>query len=220
MRDQPRPSPAAAPLDAEERRARAAFDRARSGEPSAFGEVVRVYHARIYNAVFRLLGDHDDAAEVTQDAFAKAFERLASFRGDSGPYTWLFRIANNAAITRIRRGKHRRAASLDAMTRAAGEGGGWRTAYGEAPDPEASDPRRLAEADEDRRAVADALGRLDAEYRSLLVMRDLEGFDYKQMAALLDLPLGTLKSRLFRARVALRELLQDHFEARRRRPGE
>ena len=189
--------------EAAEAHARAAFDRARNGQPSAFGVVVRHYHPRLYNAVYRLVGDHDDALEVTQDAFAKAFEKLDRFRGDSGPYTWLFRIAANAAISRIRRGKRRKHASLDA-------GGG--AARGLA-DPSRG-PADAAEQSEDHRAVVAALGRLDAEYRTLLVMRDLEGFDYNQMAAMLDLPMGTLKSRLFRARVALREQLQDHFRDR------
>lgn len=210
------------PVEAE---ARAAFLEARHGRRSAYGTVVRLYHDRIYNAVHRLVRHHDDAAEVTQEAFAKGFEKLDRFRGDSGPYTWLFRIAMNAAVTRIRRGRRRKTYSLDALDTNAGAG--WQTNYrarqDDAPRPGDSladgglSPDEAAELSEDHRAVLDGLGRLDAENRALLVMRDLEGFDYRQMAEILDLPMGTLKSRLFRARTALREQLQDHFELRRRR---
>jgi RNA polymerase sigma-70 factor (ECF subfamily) len=201
--------------DPDDAAARTAFDRACRGERSAFGLVVRTYHGRIYNAVYRLVGNHDDAAEVTQDAFAKAFERLGHFRGESGPYTWIFRIATNAAISRLRKGHHRKAASLDELSHS--NQSGWRTSFGETR-AQAADPAMVSEAGEDHRAVVVALGKLDPEYRALLVMRDLEGFDYQQMAEVLDVPMGTLKSRLFRARVAMRELLQDHFETRRRGP--
>lgn len=212
------------PVEAE---ARAAFVEARRGRRSAYGTVVHLYHDRIYNAVYRLIGNHDDAAEVTQEAFAKGFEKLDHFRGDSGPYTWLFRIAMNAAVTRIRRGRRRKTYSLDAPD--ASGGGGGQASYrsgreeGHRPGDNLADagpsPDEVAELSEDHRAVLDGLGRLDAEYRALLVMRDLEGFDYRQMAEILDMPMGTLKSRLFRARVALREQLQDHFELKRRRGG-
>ena len=221
----------AVPETAEERQdrqARAAFDAARAGTRSAYGTVVRIYQDRLFNAVLRLVGNADDAAEVTQEAFARGFEKLDDFRGDSGPYTWLFRIAMNAAVSRLRRASRRKTVSLDALD---SMGGGYSTSFGggssdarrgryaDSLEGDGPTPAAAAEQSEDGRAVVEALGRLDAENRALLVMRDLEGFDYKQMAEVLGLPLGTLKSRLFRARVALRELLQDHFEQRDRHGG-
>ena len=210
------------PVDPEaealDRLGRAAFDRARQGDRAAYGQVVRVYHDRLYNAVYRLVRHSEDAADLVQDTFAKGFEKLGEFRGDSGPYSWLFRIAVNASMTHLRRGRRRREILKDAaadptLSGMTGDGTGWRTGFSAG----GRDPADATEQSEDQKAVLDALGRLDAEYRALLVMRDLEDFDYKQMAEILDLPLGTLKSRLFRARVALRELLQDHFNATRRR---
>ena len=216
-------------VDEQDRLGRDAFDRARAGARSAYGTVVRAYQDRLYNAVFRLVGDHDDAAEVTQEAFARGFEKMADFRGDSGPYTWLFRIAMNAAVSRLRRASRRKTVSLDALdsmgggyaTNYRGGGGGEsrRGRYADSIEGDGPTPADAAEQSEDHRAVVDALARLDAEHRALLVMRDLEGFDYKQMAEVLDLPLGTLKSRLFRARVALREQLRDHFDRRDRHGG-
>ena len=206
--------------------AREAFYLARQGQRSAYGTVVRIYQDRLFNAVYRLVGDRDDAAEITQDAFTRGLEKLEDFRGDSGPYTWLFRIAMNAAVSRIRRSSRRKTVSLDAID--TGEGGHAGQGRGRGrgnftdnlPGPGAS-PAESAQTSESHQAVLAALERLDAEYRALLVMRDLEGFDYRQMAEVLGLPLGTLKSRLFRARVALREQLQDHFRhlAGREPPG-
>lgn len=189
-----------------------AFERARAGERAAYGIVVRTYQDRLFNAVFRMVNDRDDAAEITQEAFTRGLEKLQDFRGDAGPYTWLFRIAMNTAVSRIRRGGRRRTVSLDAP--ASGESRQARD-YGRSVAnllaADSAAPGERLQMSEDHRAVTEALKRLDAEYRALLVMRDLEGFDYRQMAEVLGLPLGTLKSRLFRARVALRELLQDHF---------
>ena len=197
------------PVDAE---ARAAFLEARHGRKSAYGTIVRLYHDRIYNAVYRLVRHHDDAAELTQDAFAKGFEKLDEFRGDSGPYTWLFRIAVNGALSSLRKGKRRKTLSLDQS-----DVGGWKTSYGDSRKPadRVADagytPDEAAELNENQIAVLEALGRVGNEQRALLVMRDLEGFDYEQMADVFGVPLGTLKSRLFRARAALREQLQSHF---------
>jgi RNA polymerase sigma-70 factor (ECF subfamily) len=210
----PRAATSDAERDQQEQAARDAFDRARTGRPQEFALVVHTYHDRLYNAVYRLLHDHDDAQEVVQDTFAKGFEKMDGFRGEAGPYTWLFRIAVNGAMTRLRKGKRRKTVSLDEVSRMnAAAGSGWRTQWGGdvADDSAGSDPAAAGEAGEDAKAVVAALGRLDAEYRAILVMRDLEGFDYQQMADVLGLPLGTLKSRLFRARVALREQLQGHF---------
>ena len=189
--------------------ARHAFARAQAGETAAYGTVVRLYQDRIFSAVYRMIGHTDDAAEVTQEAFMRGLEKIQSFRGDAGPYTWLFRIAMNAAVSRIRKGARRKSQSLDTPSTS------WSTSYPGAQLADAGrSPEDQAQLTEDQRAVADALAKMDAEYRAILVMRDMEGFDYKQMADVLGLPMGTLKSRLFRARVAMRELLQEHFEAR------
>ena len=197
--------------DLEEAQARAAFAQARGGERSAYGTVVRIYQHRLFNAVYRMVGNREDAAEVTQEAFTRGLEKLAEFRGDSGPYTWLFRIAMNAAVSRIRRSSRRRTVSLEAMDSAEGGRGTSRGRFTENLAGSERSPVESAEMSEAHKAVVAAMDRLDPEYRALLVMRDMEGFDYRQMADVLGLPLGTLKSRLFRARMALRDLLEPQF---------
>ena len=192
--------------------------KARGGDRGAFGQIVVRYQDRLYNAVLRLVGDPEEARELTQEAFTKALENVAAFRGEAQPYTWLFRIAVNLSISRLRKVQRHRTFSLDAdgptgHNGAAGGGGqvqdqaaglAGRVAREQTP-PDALEKR------EEHEQVLAALGRLDAEYRAVLVMRDVEGFDYQQMADVLGLPLGTLKSRLFRARLALRDELKMYF---------
>jgi RNA polymerase sigma-70 factor (ECF subfamily) len=207
----------------------ALLQRAQQGDRGAYGQIVLLYQDRLYNAVLRLVGDREEARELTQEAFTRGLEKIESFRGDAGPYTWLFRIAVNLAISQLRKVQRTRVFSLDRPgPRLAGGGSNGRYASGGAGaaedqasglidriaqdrDGRETNPAKAAEGRERDQAVLTALGRLDAEYRAVLVMRDIEGFDYQQMADVLGLPLGTLKSRLFRARLALRDELKAYM---------
>ena len=189
--------------------------RAQKGDRPAYGQIVQLYQDRLYNAVLRLIGDREEARELTQEAFTRGLAKIDSFRGDAAPYTWLFRIAVNLAISRIRKVQRHRVFSLSWSGRNGnGRTGGEdqasslmdRLEHHSAPQPHEELEKR-----EQGEQVLAALGRLDAEYRAVLVMRDIEGFDYQQMADILGLPLGTLKSRLFRARLALRDELKDYL---------
>lgn len=191
--------------------------KAQKGDRGAYGQIVLLYQDRLFNAVLRLVGDREEARELTQEAFTRGLIKLDSFRGDASPYTWLFRIAVNLGISELRKTQRVRVFSLD---RPSGNGRGHEDdhAVGLA-DRMAKDrsetPPQNAERRERDEAVLAALGRLDAEYRAVLVMRDIEGFDYQQMADILGLPLGTLKSRLFRARLALRDELRTYLSDKR-----
>ena len=209
--------------------------RAQEGDRAAYGQLVVLYQDRLYNAVLRLVGDRDEAAELTQETFTRGLMKLDTFRGDASPYTWLFRIAVNLAISQLRKVRRNRVFSLDRPNFAGRSGFGGSNGNGRAggDDSQAASlldrisrdgragadnveqpPHRIERRERDQQVVA-ALGRLDAEYRAVLVMRDVEGFDYQQMADVLGLPLGTLKSRLFRARLALREELQAYLSDQR-----
>jgi RNA polymerase sigma-70 factor, ECF subfamily len=192
--------------------------RAQQGDRPAYGQLVLAYQDRLYNAVLRVVGDREDARELTQEAFARGLSKLDSFRGDASPYTWLFRIAVNLAISRLRKVQRRRVFSLaDVRPGTPGEGGQASVLLDQLQDRQSADPAATAEARERGQQVLSALGRLDAEYRTVLVMRDIEGFDYQEMADVLSLPLGTLKSRLFRARLALRDELKAYMDCGRPR---
>jgi RNA polymerase sigma-70 factor (ECF subfamily) len=189
------------------------FRRARGGDRGAFGSLVTLYQDRIYNTLVRMVGDRDEARELAQETFARGLMKLESFRGESQPQTWLFRIAINLAITRLRKVKRHRTFSLDRPTTAGGAGGDDQAAglADRVADTDATDPADGLERRERHEQVLAALGRLEPEQRTLLVLRDIEGLDYQQLADLLGLPLGTLKSRLFRARAALAEQLKGYF---------
>jgi RNA polymerase sigma-70 factor (ECF subfamily) len=185
---------------------------AQQGDRLAFGQIVTLYQDRLYNATLRLVGDVEEARELTQEAFTRALVKLDEFRGDSQPYTWLFRIAVNLSISRLRKVQRHRVFSLDGNGHDPGNGQSSRASEmanrraGQTPQ-----PLEEMERQERNQQVLAALGRLDTEYRAVLVMRDIEGFDYQQMASVLELPLGTLKSRLFRARLALRDELKEYL---------
>jgi len=211
------------PINLAARREIELLRKAQQGDRAAYGQLVIAYQDRLYNAILRLVGDAEEARELTQEAFTRGLMKLDSFRGDASPYTWLFRIAVNLAISHLRKVQRHRVFSLDAPSR---------NGNGRHDDDQASsladrmstsdggtsgggDTTPLPPDDMVRRElhsqVLSALGRLDAEYRAVLVMRDIEGFDYQQMADVLGLPLGTLKSRLFRARLALRDELRAYL---------
>ena len=194
--------------------------RAQAGDRAAYGQIVVLYQDRLYNAVLRLVGDRDEAMELTQEAFTRGLIKINSFRGDASPYTWLFRIAVNLAISQLRKVQRNRVFSLDRPgSRASANGNGRYDADDQASglldrvarDRSEAPAERVENRERDQMVLA-ALGRLDAEYRAVLVMRDIEGFDYQQMADVLGLPLGTLKSRLFRARLALRDELRTYLK--------
>lgn len=190
------------------------FRRARSGDRGAFGSLVLLYQDRVYNMLVRMVGDREEARELAQEAFTRALMKLPGFRGEAQPYTWIFRIAVNLAISRLRKVRRRRVFSLDQPGAVGGEERCDDQASGlvqRLADDGSCDPAGVVERRERDQQVLAALGRVDPEHRALLVMRDIEGFDYQQMAELLELPLGTLKSRLFRARKALLEELKDYF---------
>lgn len=179
----------------------------REGRREAFGELVKRYQDRIFNLAFRLTGSQDDASETVQEAFLRAYRGLNSFRGDSAFYTWLFRITVNVTRNQQRfRAVRPVERSLDAGTGHNEPGSGGRTL---AADLEAQGPDPVDEVSrvEHKELVEQALARLDEEQRIMIVLRDIEGRNYAEIAELLDCPCGTVKSRLHRARMALRDLL-------------
>jgi RNA polymerase sigma-70 factor (ECF subfamily) len=153
------------------------------------------YQDRVYNTIFKICNNCDDAAELTQDTFVKVLENITSFRGKSSFYTWLFRVAVNETINFCRRRFKVVTQSLD---------GGMPVPA----DMTENDPARLAQQKEVIALLTEAIGRLDEDHRVVIVLRDIEQMSYEQIAETLELELGTVKSRLSRARAMLREILE------------
>lgn len=177
------------------------------GNRDAFGQLITRYQSRLYNAALRLVDTPDDAADVVQDAFLNAFQSLRSFKGDSEFFTWMYRIAFNVAVSQKRRKKP--TSSLNAME--LGRNGLSREPV------DASDyvkPGVALERSEEERRLYAALGRLSAEHRDVLVMKEIDGLKYEEIADVLKIPIGTVRSRLNRARLELRELLEPLDENR------
>lgn len=173
-----------------------------AGHSDAFGELVRRYQDRVFNACWRVCGNAEDARDITQDAFLKAYENLATFRQESGFYTWLFRVAMNLALSLRRSAKHRRTVSLDA---ADGSGGTQASALADRLLRARDDADDLYPESVVQSNVVRALQTLDDGDRAVVVLRDIEGFDYRQIGEILGMPLGTVRSKLHRSRAALRD---------------
>jgi RNA polymerase sigma-70 factor (ECF subfamily) len=169
------------------------------GRTAAFGELVRRYQDRLYNTVYRLVDNAEDAQDIMQEAFLNAYQSLGRFKGDSQFFTWLYRIAVNTAISF----KRKRRAVLAVKVSYPGSGG---TEPLDAS--EFSRPEHALEKAEQERRIQEALQRLSPEHRTVLVLKDMEGHKYETMAEILHVPIGTVRSRLHRARLELRELLE------------
>jgi RNA polymerase sigma-70 factor (ECF subfamily) len=168
------------------------------GDTGAFGQLVLRYQDRLYNTVYRLVDNAEDAQDVVQEAFLNAYQSLDSFKGHSEFFTWLYRIAYNTAISL----KRKQRVTLSLSARGNGEAGL------EPPDEsDLSRPGQGLERAEEERRIQGALGRLSPEHRMVLILKDMEGQKYEAMAEILGVPIGTIRSRLHRARAELRELL-------------
>jgi RNA polymerase sigma-70 factor (ECF subfamily) len=163
------------------------------GQTEAFGQLVLKYQDRLFNSVFHVVGHAEDARDVVQEALVQAFLKLDSFEHRSAFYTWLYRIAFNMAVA------HRRRRTMAPMDR---------RAEASAASPAADGPAENLERKERCRQVRQALAELPADYRTVLVLREIDGCDYETIAEILELPIGTVRSRLHRGRLQLTEILR------------
>lgn len=173
------------------------IDACRAGKTEAYGDLVRRYQDRLYPTVLRLAGCAEDAQDLLQETFLLAYEKLGRFHGESSFYTWVYRIAVNLALSSRRR---RPMARL-----AAGPGGGPPEPV---VDPHETDPSLPIERAERDLIIQDALNALAADHRAVVVMKEFDGLRYEQIGAILGIPVGTVRSRLHRARCELRERLR------------
>lgn len=179
----------------------------RRGDESAYRELVRLYQHRVFTIVLRLVGDREEAVDVAQDVFVTVFRSAASFRGDSLLSTWLYRVAVNRARNHLKYMRRRKMGLRIAWDAKPGweppasPGARYPTAGRTDRPDESAQQREMA-----GRAVA-ALGKVDDDFREALVLHEVEGLPYEEVAAILGVPPGTVKSRIHRARAALRRIL-------------
>ncbi|MCZ6691203.1 MAG: sigma-70 family RNA polymerase sigma factor [Planctomycetota bacterium] len=177
------------------------LERIRSGDRDAFGDLVERYQERLHRVLVRISDDHHDAEDLLQEVFVKAYRALDRFAGESQLFTWLYRIAINTALSHRRKGRGRpRPVSLE---QGRNEGG----ALPELPDTRRGAPAEL-EAAEEIDQVRRAIASLDDDHRTVVVLKDIEGLRYEEIAEIIGCPRGTVKSRIHRARMAIRDRLQ------------
>ena len=182
-------------------------EQCRQGDPTVIERLVLKYQNRIYNVVLKICADPDDAAELTQETFVKIIENLDKFEGRSSFYTWAFRIAVNLTLNYCRRNAKLAIRSLDSdegpydhqSTHALKE---------LLSDDKSPDPAAMAQNKEVYEIAIKAIRELDESQRAVLILRDIEGMSYARIADVLGIELGTVRSRLSRARSRLREILE------------
>ena len=174
------------------------IDHCLAGRREAFGQLVERYQNRLFHSLLHLLGSAEDAQDAAQEAFVNAFEKLGSFRGQSQFYSWLFRIAYNTAVSSKRKSR-RMSVSIEAR----------RDASGLEPSDgnPASEPSYAMDVSDRQRLVQQALSELGEEFRTALVLKEMDGMSYEEIADIVKVPLGTVRSRIHRARLELREKL-------------
>ena len=175
-------------------------EKAKQGDQDAFEQLVLDNQNRVYSLALRLVGDREEAADLAQEAFMKAWQGLRSFQGESSFATWVYRLTTNVCIDHLRKQKRREAVepvvSLDDPDSGWAEPSTWER-----------DPQRLLERSERGEALARGLEKLPDWQRQVLVLRELSGLSYQEIGQALSLDIGTVKSRIARARLNLRKIL-------------
>src|SRR5215475_8754717 len=180
--------------------------RLQANEDAAYDELVRTYSASIFHVAYRMLGDSAEASDAVQEIFLKVFRNIGGFKGEAALKTWVFRIAFSELLNRLRwwRRRHRFATmSLDEQPNGTGIGHS-------VPSPSPT-PEQMLQSKEQETAIHQALGRLSKDHRSIIVLRDIEGFSYNEIADVLGVSIGTVKSRLARARSDLKKSLMRYL---------
>jgi RNA polymerase sigma-70 factor, ECF subfamily len=193
----------------EAREAEAAEDRelvekAKTGDRRAFGRLVEKYQRRVYSLAFGILRQREDAWDVAQEAFVKAYKKLDRFEGTAAFYTWLYRITYNLSIDTLREKARRETVDLD-------EGRKLEEAL-EGDQTPAEHPDQMAQRKELHRVLQAAMSRLSDKHRAIIVLREVEGLSYEEMAEVLGISKGTVMSRLFHARQNLQTLLAPYVK--------
>jgi RNA polymerase sigma-70 factor (ECF subfamily) len=179
----------------------ALVERVQQGDKSAFDLLVRKYQHKVAKVIARYIRDHDEVQDVSQEAFIKAYRALPKFRGDSAFYTWLYRIAINTAKNYIvARGRRLPTLDIDIQDAEQFSGDSGLKDY--------ATPEQLMQRDQVESAVLKAVDQLTDDLRTAITLREIDGMSYEEIAEAMDCPVGTVRSRIFRAREAVDKMLR------------
>ncbi len=177
------------------------IDRAARGDGAAFSELMGAQEGRMYAVALRMCANHEDAQDCLQEAMLRVYRAISGFKGQSSFSTWVYRITMNTCLDELRRSKRRKTSSLDEKLES-----GW------SPSDDLDTPEHHALRSEQRRALDRAIQELPEDMRSAIVLRDIQGCAYDEIAGILDTNVGTIKSRISRGRARLREILTEQME--------
>lgn len=176
------------------------------GDPSAYRGLVERYQSRVYALIVGMVRDREDARDLTQEAFVKAYNNLSRFRLESSFYTWLYRIAMNLAIDHLRKHKKRKHSEFDEQIASHDSSGSLADAHTR------ESPRRAVERKQLQNSILLALDKLSPDHKQIILLREIEGLSYSEIAETLEVAEGTVMSRLFYARRKLQQLLKKERE--------
>lgn len=182
------------------------LERAKKGEVEAFELLIERYQKKVFNIALKMLGNYDDASELAQEAFIKIYKSIKGFKEESSFSTWVYRIATNVCLDELRKRKNRKLTYLDEVIQS--EDGDLKREIAD----QGLSPDAIAEQKELKRALNQAILSLSEEHRVVLIMRDLHGMTYEEIAKVTKCPEGTVKSRINRARLSLKETLYKNKE--------
>ena len=177
------------------------IERASGGDPAAFNRLMEMHEKRMYAVSLRMCGNREDAQDCLQEAMLRVYRAIGSFKGQSSFGTWVYRITMNTCLDELRRKKNKQSASLDNMLDQ-----GW------SPTDESASPEKKAIQSEMRRCISKSIQELPEDMRSAIIMRDIHGYSYDEIADTLNVNVGTIKSRISRGREKLREKLSNFSE--------
>lgn len=180
--------------------------RLKAGSFEAYEEVVGLYEKKIFNLAYRMVGNYEDANDLTQEVFVRLYHSIQSFRGDARFSTWLYRIANNVCVDELRRRYRRKVEYLDEPIGT--KDGSVRREIADW----AGNPENVLETHELQACVQAGINSLPEEQRTAVILRDIQGFSYEEIAKILNCSLGTVKSRINRGRQSLKERLAGQRE--------
>ncbi len=177
------------------------LEKSKAGDVEAFEKLIEIYQKKIFNLAYRMIGNFDDANDLAQETFIRVFRSIASFKGQSAFSTWIYRITTNVCLDELRKRKNKKEMSLDAEIQLE-DGEMKRQIMSDDPLPD-----EVAEREEIRSIVSGAIDSLPEDQRLVITLRDIQGLSYDEIADVLDCPSGTVKSRINRARQALKNVL-------------
>ena len=184
----------------------ALIKKCKSGDVEAFEHLINTYQKKAYNIALRIMANEEDAKDMAQEAFIRIYKSIMNFREESSFSTWIYRIVTNVCLDEVRKRKNRGTISIDAGINIDGS----ETKYELSCDKET--PEDIYEKTEKKEIILETINELSEEYKSAIVLRDIEGFSYEEIATIMDCSIGTVKSRINRARNILKDKLRNRLE--------